>query len=319
MFDNWINIMDKPQSLQQINTNRARETIAYADGDVVVCMPGPQAPIASVWLDKQKYSSDIAAHVAGMKNPAYFVPKTLEITADENGNPVVRKERATGHALDAQYVATLSSADMDIIYRAIANFINDMAHVRPIMSQREMLDTDIAFADVLNNAKTYLSPDEANIVLRAKDWFDNASTDDAAVVFAHGDMNGDNIFYDDKTHTVSFLDFADSAYQVGNYMLERDFAKLPWLDINRVRREYSALTKGAVKLESRPAIEKMRNALKNFKWSVQALAANPNASQKIINIRIADLQVQVKNIDAIYADVHSMTRSADNTSSGNVR
>lgn len=288
--------MQKPVSLQQINTNDVRESIVYADGDAVVCVPGPSAPAANVWLEKQRHAGDIAARVGAIGNPNYFVPVNMGVSFDENGTPRVRKQRAPGRALNSAYFATLSARDRDVIYRAIANFISDMSQIKPVLTQGQELDIQTKFGAVIERLRPHLEPDIIDGVIQSKKWFDIACKNDASVIFAHGDMNPNNIFYDATTRTVSFLDLADATYQNAAYVFEKDFAKLEWLDINRVRREFTQIPRQmTVITTTNPIIVKMRGLLKNFVWAADGFLQNQSRPQ-VAKIMQADLRTQAINI-----------------------
>lgn len=278
--------MEKHDNLQPINTNAPRETLVYAVGDTVIKKPVPNRMPKQVWMDKQQHAKSVTDKLLTVKNPAYFIPRIEQIYNDDDMRAV--EQRANGMPLSAAYFSELTDADKDIIYSALAHFMNDMNQMYPVRTQAEHFDATAAtaMATVIKQLSAYIDKKELQVVGKAKEWFDNATKQSASVVFSHGDMNEDNIFYDAQRRIVSFIDFAEAKYENIQYMFENNFGKLSWLDLNRLRKEYMALPRHQpVNITVDPNIEQMRAALQNFIWSATEFLKKPTmATQIFINM-----------------------------------
>lgn len=292
--------MSSLDNLPQINTNSPRETLVYSADGLVIKRPGPHAPRTEVWLAKQRHAQIVARDLRAAKNSEYFVPEMLKVSKD---GKFAIEERVSGRPLTTSYFETLSPADQDIIYRGFAHFVNDINQIRPVLTQSEVFDREedeagqpnMPLAEILRNLKKYIKSDGLKIVVEAKKWFETASKDDASVVFSHGDMNENNIFYDPKNKTLSIIDFADAKYENAHYMFNRDLARLGWLDIDRLVSEYKALPrKSPVIVETNPQIEAVRIKLKNFAWTATTFLKKPTVAQamriKLIHDSVAELK-----------------------------
>lgn len=307
--------MIHPDNLQQINTNVPRETLVYNADDLVIKRPAPGVA-SNAWIAKQKHAQTVMNELANVKSNAYVIPQMREISTPKL---FAIETRIYGHPINSSYFETLSPQDQDIIYNALAHFINDMNQMRPIIKQRDGFDIDIhtgaintvSFNTVLDQMKRYLNPNEIKIIQMARTWFDAASENDADFVFSHGDMNENNIFYDSVNRRVSFIDFADAKYENAHYMFERDFAKLGWLDINRLRHEYLALRRATpVIIESNKFVENMRNKLQNFKWTAMEFLKNPQVAAEI---RIKMISEFIFEIDKLYQQIVRSEKFSDAT------
>ncbi len=302
--------MSKLDNLQQINTNVPRETLVYLADGLVIKRPVDKKnkTILNTWLGKQKQAKDVSDAVLEAKNKNYFVPRTLEISSKEY---FVVEERAVGKPLTSSYVETLPQKDVDIIYKGLAHFINDINQSKQVLTQKETFDSftsvmyfgDISIKDLANKLKDYIPETDLQSVIDAKEWFDVASDNDASIVFAHGDMNEHNIFFDQTTKKLSIIDFADSKYQNADYMFNVDFARLGWLDTKRLIKEYEALPKKQkVNVINKPEIKNMRNALYNFKNSASEFLHNPKLATKI---RIEMIKQEIEKIKKLLNEAYS--------------
>lgn len=300
--------MSKLDNLQQINTNAPRETLVYLADGLVIKRPVDTSnkKILNTWLGKQIQAKDTSDKVLAANNKNYFVPRTLEISSKEY---FVVEERATGKPLSSSFFETLTKKEVDIIYKGIAHFINDINQSKQVLTQKETFDSftsveylgEVSIPVLIEKLSKYIPKKDMQIVQDAKDWFDVASDDDASIVFAHGDMNEHNIFFNRETKTLSIIDFADSKYQNADYMFNVDFARLGWLDIDRLIKEYDALPKKQhVNVKNKPEIKNMRNALYNFKNSASEFLHNPKLATKI---RIEIIKQEIEKIKKLYTKV----------------
>lgn len=300
--------MSKLDNLQQINTNAPRETLVYLADGLVIKRPVDTSnkKILNTWLGKQIQAKDTSDKVLAANNKNYFVPRTLEISSKEY---FVVEERATGKPLSSSFFETLTKKEVDIIYKGIAHFINDINQSKQVLTQKETFDSftsveylgEVSIPVLIEKLSKYISKEDMQIVQDAKDWFDVASDNDASIVFAHGDMNEHNIFFNRETKTLSIIDFADSKYQNADYMFNVDFARLGWLDSDRLIKEYNALPKKQhVNVKNKPEIKNMRNALYNFKNSASEFLHNPKLATKI---RIEIIKQEIEKIKNLYTKV----------------
>lgn len=300
--------MSKLDNLQQINTNAPRETLVYLADGLVIKRPVDTSnkKILNTWLGKQIQAKDTSDKVLAANNKNYFVPRTLEISSKEY---FVVEERATGKPLSSSFFETLTKKEVDIIYKGIAHFINDINQSKQVLTQKETFDSftsveylgEVSIPVLIEKLSKYIPKKDMQIVQDAKDWFDVASDNDASIVFAHGDMNEHNIFFNRETKTLSIIDFADSKYQNADYMFNVDFARLGWLDIDRLIKEYNALPKKQhVNVKNKPEIKNMRNALYNFKNSASEFLHNPKLATKI---RIEIIKQEIEKIKNLYTKV----------------
>lgn len=305
--------MSKLDNLQQINTNAPRETLVYLADGLVIKRPvdTSNSKILNTWLGKQIQAKDTSDKVLAANNKNYFVPRTLEISSKEY---FVVEERATGTPLSSSFFETLTKKEADIIYKGIAHFINDINQSKQVLTQKETFDSftsveylgEISIPSLIEKLSKYIPKKDMQIVQDAKDWFDVASDNDASIVFAHGDMNEHNIFFNRETKTLSIIDFADSKYQNADYMFNVDFARLGWLDIERLIKEYEALPKKQpVNVKNKPEVKNMRNALYNFKNSASEFLHNPKLATKI---RIEIIKQEIEKIKKLYNSINDSNK-----------
>ena len=294
--------MQNSTNLQLINTNSPRETLVYLskNGKTVVKVPVPNnnKQRLQTWLGKQKIAKSVSDGVLKFNNPNYKIPRVLKVYDDDF---IVEEESIIGTPLKTSFVETLKPEELNIIYTGFANFINDINQSRPVLKQKDFFDAvsgekDMSLKEVLSNLQEYISAEELNIVYQAKNWFDVASDEDASVVFSHGDMNENNIFFDRETKTLSIIDFADAKYQNADYMFNVDLARLGWLDIERLIKEYENLPKKQkVSTKSSQYVKDMRTALYNFKSSAIEFLKNPKLVPQIRIKLIRNDIAKIKN------------------------
>lgn len=297
--------MSNLDKLQQINTNVPRETNVHEADGLIIKRPNnaSDAKLQTLWVEKQKFAQKIQDFLRAKQNPAYFVPHMLEVSGAQ---VFAIEERVPGHPLVSSFVEQLSKEDMDVIYRGLANFMKDMATYMPVLSQSEYFDSaaiaendkKFTFAYVLNHINKYLHKPEIDLLKKAKALFDTESLNDASVVFSHGDMNEHNVFYDPNTKTISVIDVADAKYENANEMFYRNFARLDWLDIERLISEFNTLShERPIKIATNKYLASLRNALHSFKWSAIEILKNP---KHVNNVRVQMLQEDFKHVVQTY-------------------
>lgn len=297
--------MSNLDKLQQLNTNVPRETLVVATDGLVIKRPviKPGGIARKSWVEKQRLAQAVQDSLQKKSGKYYYVPKMLEIS---DAQMFAIEERVPGVPVTDDYFETLGEGDRAIIYLGLAHFLNDINQSRPVLTQRDIFDTpeqpgDIAFARIVKHLKKDLSSKEIDTLNKAKQWFDKNSANDSSVVFCQGDMNQHNIFYDQATKTVSFIDFADARYEVARDMFHRDIARLTWLDINKLIQMYKGLERTQpVITESNATIARMRNELQNIKWSGTEVI---NASPKLFKARLAILKEEIASLGKLLTSV----------------
>lgn len=302
--------MSNLDKLQQLNTNKPRETLVVATDGLVIKRPivkSDNVP-TDTWLQKQHHARAVQESLQATSGVTYFVPRMLEISDSQH---FAIEQRVPGRPLTSSYVETLSDVDLDIIYRGIANFLNDINQSRPVLNQRDTFDVpehpgDLAFDRILKHIKPMISSKEYDTIKKSKQWFDEAALTDASVVFCQGDMNEHNIFYDEDRMILSIIDFADARYENAHDMFHRDWARLGWLDLERLIRDYEKLPKSQpVIIKSNPDVAKLRNALQNVRWTAQDIILGGNA--KLVAARTKILKEEIARLDKVFAQVRGKT------------
>ncbi len=309
--------MSNLDKLQQINTNVPRETNVHVADGLVIKRPNDaqDAKQQTVWIEKQKSAQKIQDFLRSKSNQNYFVPHMLEISGREM---FAIEERVPGHPVTSEFIEKLSAPDMDVIYRGLAHFINDMSTYMPVLTQAEYFDTPTSeedkkfkFSYILNHVDKYLKKSEIDIIKKAKAMFDTESLNDASVVFSHGDMNEHNAFYDSESKTLSVIDVADAKYENANEMFYRNFSRLGWLDTERLISEFNQLPHvRPVNVASNPYLASLRNALNSFKWTAIEILKNP---KHVNSVRIHMLREDFESIVRTYnaAKMHLAQQKLD--------
>ncbi len=299
--------MSNLDKLQQLNTNTPRETCVYSLDGMVVKRPAhpTQDTIRNTnWINKQRFAQHIQEFLKTKDNKFYFIPKMLEVSTT---GIFAIEEKVPGHPITSAYAETLTPADFDIIYRGIAHFINDMATYRQPKNQSEYIDMPneethngkLTIAYIVNHMKKYLSNSEIETIKKAKALFDDLALNDASIVFSHGDMNEHNIFYDPTKKIVSIIDVADAKYENAYEMFNANFARLGWLDIDRLVAEFNALPhKTPIRTETNPVVISLRHALQNFRWCACEILHTP---KQVSKIRLKMLKDEVATLANAYA------------------
>ncbi|MBO4672444.1 MAG: hypothetical protein J5608_02205 [Alphaproteobacteria bacterium] len=286
-----------------LNTNKPRESMVVASGDNVKKTPtATRAEYVQDWLKKQRHAQIIGNFILGYKNKrgGYFVPQILQI--NDSGAPYVIEQRAPGAALNQELFNSLSPDAKEKVYASLANFVYDMNHCRPMATFEQKLNepgkSGLDFAGVVARVTPYLSTNDITAINNAYSFFCSRLELVSPVVLFHGDMNENNIFYDDKTGTVSFLDLAEATYENMDYIFDRDLKRLPWLDTQKLAAQYQDMVRPEnIRVKSDPAMLDLYNQLRNLKWSGENMIANKNPA-----IFTAIVQEQIKSVTKSYGN-----------------
>ena len=308
-------IMNKPIKMQPLNRIKPRESVAELIGDVVFKTPTDtnKMRIAN-WMAKQQHARTVQDFLNTKKNTAYFVPRIIEI---DKSLSQVAETYATGATLNSTFFDTLTSKDHDIIYNGIAHFINDIAEFRPVLNQQDFLvqnepdfpaDTTQLEAK-LAQQKDILSPAETQDILRAYNLFVNNQTGAASVVFSHGDINENNVLYDPEKQQLSIIDLADSKYENVSEMFNRNYARLGWLDIDRLIATFNKLPhKTPINTTENAGVTQIRQALKNVIWSLKNIK-----NDKAYAARVQVFKDETKRLQKVLQNISCNTTLLQNT------
>ncbi|MBR5904186.1 MAG: phosphotransferase [Alphaproteobacteria bacterium] len=279
-----------------INTNSPRDSRVYADGKYVIKAPVATNPVhIKVWLERQKHAKFVVDSIIEKNgNAEYFIPKIIEISEQ----PFIKEERVSGQPITSEYFAGLSSQQKDIIYNSLAKFISDMNQNLPVLditSQLYSNDTqDISFFDVLESLKSVLSQKEISIINQSYELLEKYKDQTPSFVFFHGDMNENNIFFDDKTNKVSIIDFTEARYESAYYMFNSDLSRLPWLDLNKIIDIYNKNPKEQpVKTGQNKAVIEIFNGLRTIQRTGNSLMKN----SKTANIYLIILKETIRALE----------------------
>ncbi|MBP5485604.1 MAG: phosphotransferase [Alphaproteobacteria bacterium] len=262
---------------QQINTNNPRESRVVSDGNYVIKTPvSTNKSHIAEWLRKQHYANMVVGNLLAYKDKVggYFIPKIINISDGEN--PSVREERVRGDPITAEYFAKLLPEQQESIYKNFSNFLHDINHCNPVHDLEYQLGN--GFADIIEKTKSYLLKEDIIKITQAYELFKSHQEMVASFVFAHGDMNENNIFYDKDTDTLSIIDFAEAKYESADYMFNHDVAKLTWLDTNKLIQEYAKISP-YIRIKSNPDMLKLFNDLRSIQWTGESLIAQPKNSK----------------------------------------
>ena len=234
--------MTETNRLNLINTNSPRDSRVFADGDYVIKNPvATNSTHVKVWIERQTHAKEVIYSLLnGMARgkTTYFIPKIVEISGIPS--PHIREERVSGKPITKAYFDTLSPIQQEAIYNAFAEFMSDMNQNSPVLNITEQLNN---LESIIESLKSVLDKNEIESVKRAYSLLKSNIAKTPSLVFFHGDMNENNIFFDETTNKVSIIDFTEARYESADYMFNSDVSRLPWLDIKRLVDKYNSLSK----------------------------------------------------------------------------
>ena len=288
--------MTETNRLKLINTNSPRDSRVFADGDFVVKNPvATNVAHINVWIERQTHAKDVIDNLLNSKTDAktnYFIPKIVEISKD----PVtcVREERVPGKPITKEYFDTLSPIQQETIYKSLAEFASDMNQSSPILNITEQLGN---IESIIEFLKSVLDKQELELIKHAYDLLKSNVAKTPSLVFFHGDMNENNIFFDETTNTVSVIDFTEARYESADYMFNSDLSRLPWLDIKRLIDKYNSLPKkNPVRVNQDKDMIDLFNALRTVQRTGESMLARPQNTAIFTKI----LKENIVNMEKVY-------------------
>lgn len=158
------------------------------------------------WDNSQKKSKQNSDAVRAKQNVAYVVPKT------HISHGKVREEFASGvRWRDA--IGDLSPADKVWAYKALAEFVNDMSELRPVMAvERPQLyclpvrESETLAKILAGWDEKYVSADDKKLIQDIYDYMMHVP-ENTQLVYGHNDLHGDNIIIDLEKRQIAIIDF----------------------------------------------------------------------------------------------------------------
>ena len=198
--------------------NHGRETYAVSYGErFVLKRPLPQFSDGQKqkWLAKQHKTKDAIDMIRNVNHTVYNIPSMEFINDDEYQ---ILEERAPGQKLTSDVFNKLSRRQQLEIVNSIGTFLVDMNELRDAKPKNNHKITSEFKFDVLmhfvnNRMGEWFKKDEVSQMQNFCEQIDSF-TYDTYLAWSHGDLNSGNVFYDEATSTLSFIDFAEADYHL---------------------------------------------------------------------------------------------------------
>jgi hypothetical protein len=198
--------------------DHGRETYATYYGDRFVLkrpLPMFSDEQKQKWLDKQHKTKETIDAIRSINHTVYNIPNMEFINDDEYQ---ILEERAPGEKLTKDLFRSLSKRQRLEIINSIGTFLVDMNELKPaIPEQNHKITSEFKF-DVLSHFVNNRMGEwfRKNEVLQMKKFCEqiDSFTYDTYRAWSHGDLNSGNVYYDEKTSTLSFIDFAEADYHL---------------------------------------------------------------------------------------------------------
>ncbi|MBP5707499.1 MAG: aminoglycoside phosphotransferase family protein [Alphaproteobacteria bacterium] len=191
--------------------------VHYGDGFVIKRpLPNKSEAERKKWLEKQHKTQQIINDIRAVGNPFYNVPNMIYVNDDEFQ---VLEERAPGEPLTAERYKKLPKPHQYKICNSIGSFLVDMNELKPVGEPIHYnLSTELKISRL--DKFIELKMDDFGFTKKEKEYLrrirDMICSFEYTTISAmsHGDLNSGNVFYDEEQSLLSFIDFADSDYNV---------------------------------------------------------------------------------------------------------
>ncbi|MBO7642639.1 MAG: phosphotransferase [Alphaproteobacteria bacterium] len=190
--------------------------VHYGD-DFVIKRPLPNKSDAErkKWLEKQHKTQQIINDIRAVGNPFYNVPNMIYVNDDEFQ---VLEERAPGEPLTAERYNKLTKRQQYEICNSIGSFLVDMNELKPVGEPIHYnLSTELKINRldkfIENKMPKWFTKKEIKYISHIRDTIGSFEYTTINAM-SHGDLNSGNVFYDEEQSLLSFIDFADSDYNV---------------------------------------------------------------------------------------------------------
>lgn len=230
--------------MQKIKTLlHGRETYAVYYGNTFVMkrpLPDMSEESQNNWLVKQHKTKESIDAIRSVANPRYNVPQMHFINDEEY---TVLEERAPGVPLTAELFRALPARQKYEIVNSMGAFLVDMNELRPIgQPAPHRISKDLKFARlssfVHNKMSQWFTINEIRQMTRICNNVENFEFT-TRMAWSHCDLTSGNIFYDPDTSKLSFIDFAESSYQ----LIYRDIFSPLQMELGIYKQVYEAYEK----------------------------------------------------------------------------
>ena len=253
------------------------------------------------WVKKWRQNKEDSDRMRELGNRAYFIPEIRVI--DRYPEPYVIIQHAPGKRLSPEIFKALSPEKQNKIISAAANFLNDMHQLKPVQiitpkfetwgnkketpeseDQAEPSEFD-KLKEMLGKLGPLVSAKNKTAALFMQETLDKNNFK-IIKVWSHRDLRFGNIFYDDATETVSFIDFGEADYtDLYNEVFKNDHLKELFSEeqIKEFIKTYLALPK-AQQIDIDPekdrgTYDSLRKIRMNAEWAIEEI----NRLNKAIN------------------------------------
>lgn len=200
------------------NLDHGRETYATYYGDRFVLkrpLPVFSDEQKQNWLEKQHKTKETIDAIRSINHTVYNIPNMEFINDDEYQ---ILEERAPGEKLTRELFRKLSTRQRYEIINSIGTFLVDMNELKPAIPEPNHKITSEFKFDVLshfvnNRMEEWFKKNEVRQMKRFCEQIDSF-TYDTYLAWSHGDLNSGNVYYDESTSKLSFIDFAEADYHL---------------------------------------------------------------------------------------------------------
>ena len=222
--------------IRKLNHGRETYAVYYGDGYVLKRpLPTSTDEQKQKWLEKQHKTKECIDAIRAINHKVYNVPNMLFVNDDEYQ---ILEERAPGGPLTRSAFRKLPARKRFEIINGIGTFLVDMNELKSAKSELNHKIVDEFKFDVLMHFVNNRMHEwfEKNEVLQMKRFCAqiNSFTYNTYLAWSHGDLNSGNVFYDEDTGTLSFIDFAEAGY---DFIYKDIFAPLQ-IDLGIERQVY---------------------------------------------------------------------------------
>lgn len=158
------------------------------------------------WDNSQKQSKQNSDAVRAKQSQSYVVPKT------HISHGKVREEYVSGVRW-RDVIEKMSEADKVWAYKALAEFVNDMSELRPVMNAEQpqlyclpVRDSETLAKILAGWDEKYVSASDKELIQDIFDYMINVP-ENTQLVCGHNDLHGDNIIVDLDKRQIAIIDF----------------------------------------------------------------------------------------------------------------
>lgn len=202
--------------LKKLNHGRETYAVYYGDGFVLKRpLPTFTDEQKLQWLEKQHKTKECIDAIRGVNHNVYNVPEMKFVNDDEYQ---ILEERAPGEKLTRELFCKLSTRQQHEIVNSLGTFLVDMNELKPAYPENgHKITSEFNFDSLVlfvnTRMRNWFTKNEVFQMKRYCEQIDSF-TYDTYTAWSHGDLNSGNVYYDVKTSTLSFIDFAEAGYHM---------------------------------------------------------------------------------------------------------